>query len=178
MSAATDDIFSDTILNRIHSLYLHCRLHHYYPNVIEVDSFYSIALFSNELVLVTKVHWFLHEGRVVKRVYWIELVDELPLYIVSETPTPLLPPIIPPPPSPTLFLLPIPLSPPPAHSPPSPTSPHSSTETVVPGQNIPIEVISEKEEFEWNKTHIPVEEEELEAHKVQLHYPVYPHTYF
>src|ERR1700677_5392676 len=86
MSAATDDIFSDSILNRIHALYLHRRLHHYYPNVIEVDSFYSIALFSNELVLVTKVCWFLHEGRVVKRVYWIELIDELPLYIVSETP--------------------------------------------------------------------------------------------
>src|ERR1700677_5061667 len=97
MSAATDDIFSDTILNRIHSLYLHRRLHHYYPNVIEVDSFYSIALSSNEPVLVTKVCWFLHEGRVVKRVYWVELVDEVPSYAVSETPTFFLPP---------LFLLP------------------------------------------------------------------------
>src|SRR5271154_6578401 len=90
MSAATDDIFSDTILNRIHALYLHRRLHHYYPNVIEVDSYYSTALFSNEPVLVTKVRWFLHEGRVVKRVYWVELVDELPPYAVSETPTPFL----------------------------------------------------------------------------------------
>src|ERR1700677_3140321 len=73
MSAATNDIFSDSILNRIHSLYLHRHLHYYYLNVIEVDSFYSIALFSNEPVLVTKVRWFLHEGRVMKRVYWVEL---------------------------------------------------------------------------------------------------------
>src|ERR1700677_1322401 len=120
MSAATDDIFSDSILNCIHSLYLHHYLHHYYPNIIEVDSFYSIALFSNKPVLVTKVCWFLHEGRVVKRVDWVELVDELPPYVVSETPTPFLPPIVPLPSSfPTSSLLPIPLSPPSAPSPPS-----------------------------------------------------------
>src|ERR1700677_2783256 len=110
MSIATDDIFSDTILQCIHSLYLHCRLHHYYLNVIEVDSFYFITLFSNKPVLVTKVRWFLHEGRVVKRVYWVELVDELPPYTVSETPTPFLPPLIPlPPSSPTPSLLPVPI---------------------------------------------------------------------
>src|SRR6202453_1994899 len=115
MSAATDDIFSDTILNCIHVFYLHRHLHHYYPNVIEVDFYYSTALFSNELVLITKVRWFLHEGRVVKRVYWVELVDELPPYTVSETPTPFLSPLVPLPPSaPTPSLLPIPLSPPPA----------------------------------------------------------------
>src|SRR5271154_3821782 len=141
MSAATDDIFSNTILNRIHSLYLHHRLHHYYPNIIEVDSFYSIALFSNEPVLVTKVRWFLHEGRVVKRVYWVELVDELPPYAVSETPTPFLPPIVPLPSSPTPSLLPVPISPPPAPSPPSTTS-SCSSDTVVPGQDVPIEDIS------------------------------------
>src|SRR5271154_1132432 len=156
MSAATDDIFSNSILNRIHLLYLHHHLHHYYPNIIEVDSFYSIALFSNEPVLVTKVRWFLHEGRVVKRVYWIELIDELPPYVVSETPTPFLPPIVPLPSSPTLSLLPVPLSPPPAPSPPSPTSPtspHSSSgsDTVIPGQDVLIEEISEEEEHEWDK---------------------------
>src|SRR6202453_3270213 len=132
MSAATDDIFSDTILNRIHALYLHRCLHHYYLNIIKVDSYYSTTLFSNEPVLVTKVRWFLHEGRVVKRVYWIELVDELPSYAVSETPTPFLPPIVPLPSSPTPSLLPVPLSPPPAPSPPSTTSSHSSSETMVP----------------------------------------------
>src|ERR1700677_4312106 len=126
MSAATDDIFSDTILNRIHALYLHRHLHHYYPNVIKVDSYYSSALFSNEPVLVTKVRWFLHEGRVVKRVYWIELIDKLPLYVVSENPTLFLPPIVPLPSSPTPSLLPVPLSPPPAPSPPSTTSSHFS----------------------------------------------------
>src|ERR1700677_2891271 len=108
MSAATDNIFSDSILNRIHTLYLHRRLHHYYLNVIEVDSFYSIALFSNKPVLVTKVRWFLHEGRVVKKVYWVELIDELPLYVISETPTPFLPPIVPLISSPTPSLLPVP----------------------------------------------------------------------
>src|SRR5271155_94659 len=146
MSAATDNLFSDTILNRIHALYLHRRLHHYYPNVIEVDSFYSSALFSNEPVLVTKVRWFLHEGRVVKRVYWVELIDELPSYAVSETPTPFLPPLIPlPPSSPTSFLLPVPISPPPAPSPPSTTSSRSS-DTVVPARAISIETISEEDE--------------------------------
>src|ERR1700677_3449400 len=119
MSAATDNIFSDSILNRIHALYLHRCLHYYYQNVIEVDSYYSSALFSNKLVLVIKVRWFLHEDRVMKRVYWVELVDELPPYAVSETPTPFLPPIVPlPSSSPTPSLLPIPLSPPPAPSPP------------------------------------------------------------
>src|SRR6202453_2671127 len=172
MSAATDDIFSDSILNRIHPLYLHCCLHHYYPNVIEVDSFYSIALFSNELVLVTKVRWFLHKGRVVKRVYWVELVDELPPYAVSETPTPFLPPLVPLPSSSTPFLLPIPISPPPVPSPPSTTSSHSS-DTVVPGQSVPIGVISEEDESEWNEAHIPAKEEELEAHEIQLLCP-YP----
>src|SRR5271154_410840 len=95
MSTANDNIFSDSILHCIQSLYLHHHLHHYYLNVIEVDSFYSIALFSNEPVLVTKVCWFLHKGRVMKRVYWIELIDKLPPYVVSKTPTPCLPPIIP-----------------------------------------------------------------------------------
>src|ERR1700677_1392188 len=114
MSAATDDIFSDTILQCIHSLYLHRCLHYYYPNIIEVDSFYSITLFSNEPVLVTKVRWFLHEGRVVKRVYWVELVDELLLYAVSETSTPFLPLLVPLPSSPARSLLPVPISPPPA----------------------------------------------------------------
>src|ERR1700677_4427586 len=149
MSAATDDIFSDTILNRIHALYLHRRLHHYYPNIIKVDSYYSTALFSNEPVLVTKVRWFLYEGRVVKRVFWSELVDELPLYAVSETPTPFLPPLVPlPSSSPTPSLLPVPLSPPPAPSPPSTASSHSS-DTNVPGQTIPIGVISQEDESEW-----------------------------
>src|ERR1700677_1098922 len=173
MSAATDDIFSDTILNRIHALYLHRRLHHYYPNVIEVDSYYSTALFSNEPVLVTKVRWFLHEGRVVKRVYWVELVDELPPYAISETPTPFLPPLVPlPPSSPTPSLLPVPLSPPPAPSPASPTSPHSSSgsETVVPGQDVPITYISEDKELEWNDRHsVP----ELSDEEVELLYPSY-----
>src|SRR5271154_3015648 len=171
MSAATDDIFSDTILNRIHALYLHCRLHHYYPNIIEVDSYYSIALFSNEPVLITKVRWFLHEGRVVKRVYWVELVDELPPYAVSETPTPFLPPLIPlPPSSPTPSLLPVPISPPPAPSPPSTTSSRSSN-TVVPARAVSIGTISEEDKSEWNKAHVPAEEEELEAHEIQLLYP-------
>src|ERR1700677_2580884 len=106
MSTVNNDIFSDPILHHIQSLYLHHHLHHYYPNIIEVDSFYSITVFSNKPVLVTKVCLFLHEGRVVKRVYWIELVDKLPPYVISETPTPLLPPSIPPPPSPTPSLLP------------------------------------------------------------------------
>src|ERR1700677_2777679 len=105
MSATNDDIFSDSILYRIQSLYLHRRLHHYYLNIIKIDPFYSIAVVSNEPVLVTKVRWFLHEGRVMKRVYWIELVDELPLYVVSETSTLFLPPIIPLPSSPTPSLL-------------------------------------------------------------------------
>src|ERR1700677_871528 len=171
MSAATDDIFSNTILNCIHALYLHRHLHHYYPNVIEVDSYYSTTLFSNELVLVTKVHWFLHEGRVVKRVYWVELADELPLYTVSETPTPFLPPLIPlPPSSPTPSLLPVPISPPPAPSPPSTTLSRSS-DTVVPNRSVPIENISKEDESEWNKVHIPAKEEELEAHEIQLLYP-------
>src|SRR6202453_738911 len=173
MSAATDDIFSDTILNRIHALYLHRRLHHYYPNVIEVDSYYSTALFSNEPVLVTKVRWFRHEGRVVKRVYWIELVDELPPYAISETPTPFLSSLVPlPPSSPTPSLLPVPLSPPPAPSPASPTSPHSSSdsETVVPGQDVPIKYISEDEEDTWNECHsVP----ELSDEEVKLLYPSY-----
>src|SRR6202453_595367 len=160
MSTATDDIFSDSILNRIHSLYLHCCLHHYYLNVIEVDSFYSIALFSNEPVLVTKVRWFLHEGRVMKRVYWVKLIDELPPYVVSKTPTPFLPPIVSLPPSPTPSLLPVPLSPPPAPSPPSTTSSHSS-DTIVPGQVVPIGDISEEDESELNEAHVPAEEEEL-----------------
>ena len=170
------------ILQCIHSLYLHRHLHHYYPNVIEVDSFYSIALFSNEPVLVTKVRWFLHEGRVVKRVYWIELIDELPPYVVSETPTPFLPPIIPLSSSPTPSLLPVPLSPPPAPSSPFTTSSHSS-DTVVPGQTVPIGVISEEDKHEWNKTHVSDEEED-EIHSVAFHpkaqillYPPYPHTY-
>src|ERR1700677_1302292 len=171
MSATTDDIFSDTILNQIHALYLHRHLHHYYPNIIKVDSYYSTALFSNEPVLVTKVCWFLHEGRVVKRVYWVELVDELPPYAVSETPTPFLPPLIPlPPSSPTPSLLPIPISPPPALSPPSTTPSHSS-DTVVPARAVSIGTISEKDESEWNEAHVPAEEEELEAHKIQLLYP-------
>src|SRR6202453_1062282 len=170
MSAATDDIFSDTILNRIHALYLHRRLHHYYPNVIEVDSYYSTTLFSNEPVLVTKVRWFLHEERVVKRVYWVELVDELPLFAVSETPTPFLPPLIPlPPSSPTPSLLPIPISPLPAPSPPSTTS-SCSSDTIVPARAISIGTISEEDESEWNEAHVPEEEEELEAHEVQLLY--------
>src|ERR1700674_4682026 len=155
MSAATDDIFSDTILNRIHALYLHRRLYHYYPNVIKVDSYYSAALFSNELVLVTKVRWFLHEGRVVKRVYWVELVDELPPYTVSETPTPFLPPLIPlPPSSPTPSLLPVPISPLPAPSPPSTTLSRSS-DTVIPGRAISIKTISEEDESKWNEAHVP-----------------------
>src|ERR1700677_5026391 len=172
MSAATDDIFSDSILNCIHALYLHRRLHHYYQNIIEVDSFYSIGLFSNEPVLVTKVRWFLQEDRVVKRVYWVELIDELPLYVVSETPTPFLPPIIPLPSSPTPFLLPVPLLPLPAPSSPSTTSSHSS-DTIVPGQTIPIGVISEEDKSEWNEAHVPEEEEELEDHEIQLQYPPY-----
>src|ERR1700677_3572131 len=107
MSAATDDIFSDMILQHIHALYLHRRLHHFYPNVIEVDSYYSTTLFSNEPVLTTKVRWILHEGHIMKRVYWIELLDELPPYTVSETPTPFLLPLVPlPRSSPTPFLLP------------------------------------------------------------------------
>src|SRR6202453_3284900 len=171
MSATTDDIFSDTILNCIHALYLHRPLHHYYPNVIEVDFYYSTALFSNEPVLRTKVHWFLHEGRVVKRVYWVELVDELPPYAVSETPTPFLPPLIPlPPSSPTPSLLPVPISPPPAPSPPSTTSSRSS-DTVVPARAVSIENISEEDENEWNEAHVPEEEEELEAHEIELLYP-------
>src|SRR6202453_3849523 len=170
MSAATDDIFSDTVLNRIHTLYLHRRLHHYYPNVIKVDSYYSTALFSNEPILVTKVRWFLHEGRVVKRVYWVELVDELPPYAVSETPPPFLPPLVPlPPSSPTPSLLPVPISPPPAPFPPSTTSSRSS-DTIVPARAISIETISEEDESEWNEAHVP-EEEELEAHEIQLLYP-------
>src|ERR1700677_4476366 len=152
MSTATDDIFSDTILNRIHALDLHRRLHHYYPNVIEVDSYYSTALFSNEPVLVTKVRWFLHKGRVVKRVYWVELVDELPPYAISKTPTPFLPFLVPLPSSPAPSLLPVPISPPPAPSPPSTTSSHSS-DTVVPKQDVPIEYISEDEEHAWNEHH-------------------------
>src|ERR1700677_3786325 len=167
MSAATDNIFSDSILNRIHPLYLHCCLHHYYPNIIEVDSFYSIALFSNELVLVTKVRWFLHKGRVVKRVYWVELIDELPLYVVSETPTLFLPPIVPLPSSPTPSLLPVPLSPPLAPSPPSTTASRSS-DTVVLGQTVPIGVISEEDKSEWNEACVPEQEQELEDHEIQL----------
>src|SRR6202453_592868 len=171
MSAATDDIFSDTILNRIHALYLHRCLHHYYLNIIKVDSYYSTTLFSNEPVLVTKVRWFLHEGRVVKRVYWVELVDELPSYAASETPTPFLPPLIPlPPSSPTPSLLPVPISPPPAPSPPSTTSSRSS-DTVIPGHAVSIETITKEDESEWNKVHVSAEEEELEAHEVQLLYP-------
>src|ERR1700677_4755104 len=171
MSAGTDHIFSDTILNRIHVLYLHRRLHHYYPNVIEVDSYYSTALFSNEPVLITKVRWFLHEGRVVKRVYWVELVDELLPYAVSETPTPFLPPLIPLPPfSPTPSLLPVLISPPPALSPPSITSSRSS-DTIVPAHAISIGNISEEDEDEWNQAHVPDEEEELEDHEIELLYP-------
>src|ERR1700677_691501 len=171
MFAATDDIFSDTILNRIHALYLHRRLHYYYPNVIEVDSYYSTALFSNEPVLVTKVRWFLHEGRVVKRVYWVELIDELPPYAISETPTPFLPPLIPlSPSSPTPSLLPVPISPPPAPSPPSTTLSRSSN-TGVPARAVSIGNISEEDESEWNEAHVPEEEEELEAHEIQLLYP-------
>src|SRR6202453_1174453 len=171
MSTATDDIFSDTILQRIHSLYLHRCLHHYYPNVIEVDPPHSIALFSNKPVLVTKVHWFLHEGRVVKRVYWVELADKLPPYAISETPTPFLPPLITlPPSSPTPSLLSIPISPPPAPSPPSTTLSHSS-DTVVPTCAVSIGTISEEDESEWNEAHVPAEEEELEAHEIQLLYP-------
>src|SRR6202453_1938723 len=172
MSAATDDIFSDTILNRIHALYLHCRLHHYYPNVIEVDSYYSTALFSNEPVLVTKVRWHLHEGRVVKRIYWVELLDELPPYAVSETPTPFLPSLVPlPPSSPTPSLLPVPISPPPAPSPPSPATSSRSSDTVVPARAVSIGNITEEDEHEWNLTHVPEEEEELEAHELELLYP-------
>src|ERR1700677_4882526 len=168
MSAATDDIFSDTILNRIHVLYLHCRLHHFYPNVI--DSYYSTSLFSNEPVLTTKVRWILHEGRVIKRVYWVELADELPLY-ASETPTPFLPPLIPlPPSSPTPSILPVPISPPPPPSPPSTTS-SCSSDTVVPARAISIGTISEDDKSEWNEAHVPEEEEELEAHKIQLLHP-------
>src|ERR1700677_4834720 len=171
MSATTDDIFSDTILNCIHVLYFHHRLHHYYLNVIEVDSYYSTALFSNEPVLITKVHWYLHEGRVVKRVYWVELVDELPPYAVSETPTPFLPPLVPlPPSSPTPSLLPVPISPLPVPSPPSTTSSRSS-DTVVPARAVPIGNISEEDEDEWNQAHVPEEEEELEAHEIELLYP-------
>src|SRR5271154_1163916 len=171
MSAATDDIFSDTILQCIHSLYLHRCLHHYYPNVIEVDSYYSTALFSNEPVLITKVRWFLYEGRVVKRVYWLELADELPLYAVSETPTPFLPPLIPlPPSSPTSSLLPIPLSPPPAPSPPSTTSSRSS-DTVIPACAVSIGNISKEDESEWNEAHVPEEEQELADHEIELLYP-------
>src|ERR1700677_1796071 len=171
MSTATDDIFSDTILNRIHALYLHRHLHHYYPNVIEVDSYYSTALFSNEPVLVTKVRGFLHEGRVVKRGYWVELVDKLPLYAVSETPTPFLPPLIPlPPSSPTPSLLPVPISPPPAPSPPSTTLSRSS-DTIVPARAVSIGTISEEDEAEWNEAHVPEEEAELADHKIQLLYP-------
>src|ERR1700677_1758573 len=171
MSAATDDIFSDTILNRIHALYLHCHLYHYYPNIIEVDSYYSTTLFSNEPVLVTKVRWFLHEGRVVKRVYWVELVDELPPYAASATPTPFLPPLIPfPPSSPTHSLLPVPISPPPAPSPPSTTSSRSS-DSAVPARAVSIGNISEEDEAEWNEAHVPEEEEELEDHKIELLYP-------
>src|ERR1700677_1862528 len=181
MSAATDDIFSDTILNRIHALYLHRRLHHYYPNIIEVDSYYSIALFSNKPVLVTKVCWFLHKGRVVKRVYWVELVDELPPYAVSKPPTPFLPPLIPlPSSSPTPSLLLVSISPPPAPSPPSTTSSRSS-DTVVPAHAVSIESISEEDESEWNEAHVPEEEEELEAHEIQLLYPytaVNPNTLY
>src|ERR1700677_442735 len=151
MSAATDSIFSDTILNRIHTLYLHRRLHHYYPNVIEVDSYYSIALFSNEPVLVTKVRWILHEGRVVKRIYWVELVDELPLYSISETPTPFLPPLVPlPPSSPPPSLFPVPISPPPTPSPPSTTS-SCSSDTVVPGHAVSIKTITEEDKSKWNE---------------------------
>src|SRR6202453_4182523 len=117
MSTVNNDIFSDPILHHIQSLYLHHHLHHYYPNIIKVDSFYSVAVFSNEPVLVTKVRWFLHEDRVMKRVYWRELVDELPLYIVLEPPTLFLSPIVTLPPSPSPSLLPVPLSPPPAPSP-------------------------------------------------------------
>src|SRR6202453_2199477 len=171
MSAANDNIFSNSTLNHIQSYYLHCRPHHYYPNVIKVDSFYSIALFSNEPVLVTKVCWFLHKGRVVKRVYWVELVDELPPYTVSETPTPFLPPLIPlPSSSPTPSLLPVPISPPPAPSPPSTTSSRSS-DTVIPARAVSIGTISEEDESEWNEAHVPEEEEELEAHEIQLLYP-------
>src|SRR6202453_4361047 len=87
--------------------------------------------------------------------------------------------------SPTPSLLPIPLSPPPAPSPPSTTSSHSSSgsDTVIPGQTVPIGVISEEDESEWNKAHIPDEEED-EIHSVAFHpeaqillYPPYPHTY-
>src|SRR6202453_3102164 len=161
MSAATDDIFSDTILQRIHSLYLHRCLHHFYPNIIEVDSYYSTTLFSNEPVLVTKVCWILHEGRIVKRVYWVELIDELPPYAISETPPPFLPPLVP-------------LSPPPAPSPASPTSPHSSSgsKTIVPGQDVPIKYISEDEELEWNDCH-SVPELSDEDKDVELLYPSY-----
>src|ERR1700677_1428912 len=162
MSAANDNIFSNSTLNHIQSYYLHCRPHYYYLNVIKVDFFYSIALFSNEPVLVTKVCWFLHEGRVMKRVYWVELVDKLPPYTISETPTPFLPPLVPlPPSSPTPSLLPIPLSPPPAPSPPSTTSSHS-TDMVIPGRSVPIGDISEEDESKWNEAHVPAEEEELE----------------
>src|SRR6202453_1787629 len=133
--------------------------------------FYSIAFFSNEPVLVTKVRWFLHEGRVVKRVYWVELVDELPPYVVSETPTPFLPPLIPLPlSSPTPSLLPVPISPPPAPSPPSTTSSRSS-DTIVPARAVSIGNISEEDEDEWNQAHVPEEEEELEAHEIELLYP-------
>src|ERR1700677_2829768 len=181
MSTATDDIFSNTILNRIHALYLPRWLHHYYPNVIEVDSYYSSALFSNELVLVTKVRWFLHEGRVVKRVYWVELVDELPPYAISETPTPFLPPLNPlPPSSPTPSLLPVPISPPPALSPPSTTS-SCSSDTVVPARAVSIETISKEDKSEWNEAHVPAEEEQLDDHEIQLLYPytaVDPDTFY
>ena len=179
MSAATDDIFSDTILNRIHALYLHRRLHHYYPNVIEVDSYYSAALFSNEPVLVTKVRWFIHEGRVVKRVYWVEIIDELPPYAVSETPTPFLPPLIPlPPSSPTPSLLPVPVIPPPAPSHRSTTSSRSS-DTIVPARAVSIGNISEEDESEWNEAHVPEEEAELADHELELLYPtVDPNTLY
>src|ERR1700677_3217374 len=48
--------------------------------------------------------------------------------------------------APTPSLLPVPPSPPPAPSPPSTTSSHSSfgSDTVIPGQTVPIGVISEK----------------------------------
>src|ERR1700677_810406 len=75
--------------------------------------------------------------------------------------------------TPTPSLLPIPLSPPPAPSPPSTTSSHSASgsDTVIPGQTVPIGVISEEDKSEWNKAHVPAEEEELEDHEIQLLYP-------
>ena len=58
---------------------------------------------------------------------------------------------------------------PPIPSSHSPTSPHSSSETVVPGVNVSIETVEEVDELKWNEAH--------EEDKIELEYPIYPHTY-